>query len=282
MNPSLFRTVEELTVYATERQAGFEAHQGRQARQPEDRNEWIRGILVGMAEVFGTDPGELSADFDYRLEEAHGAFAVVPLDLFGQKHMIQSLCEYVNGLEQIEGDQRSRVMDVKKLLEDIAACLSWDASRSGVYAVREQVESQLLRMVVRRPIRFTRILVGGDIGPGGMEFLSGRMDSVDGVRSTRIFQELASNYPGRKEWPAMCTVCLGGWNPAAGVIDADELDMAVIREAGVRILKHPGITPLPHGYLCVPVKEEFDKAARRAGPEQNKNHSKTKKTEVER
>lgn len=282
MNPSLLRAVEELTVYATERQAGFEAHQGLEIRQPEERNEWIRDILTGMAEVFGTDPGELSAGFDHRLKEARGAFAVAPLNPFEQKHMIQSLCRYVDGLEELEGDQRARVMDVKKLLEDITAYLSWDVSRSGVYPARDQVEGQLLRMVARRPIRFTRILMGSDIGPGGMEFLPGRVDSVDGVRSTRIFQELASNYPGRKEWPAMCTVCLGGWNPAAGVIDADELDMAVIREAGVRILKHPGITPLPPRYLCVPVKEEFDKAARRAGSEQNKNHSKTKKTEVER
>ncbi len=282
MNPSLFRAVEELTVYDTERQAGFEAHQSSQVRQPEERNEWVRGILTGMAEVYGTGPGELTSGFDHRLEAARGAFAAAPLNPFEQKHMIQSLCEYVNGMEELEGDQRGRVMDVKKLLEDITACLSWDISRSGVYPARDQVEGQLLRMVVRRPIRFTRILVGGDIGPGGMEFLSGCVDSVDSVRSTRIFQELASNYPGRKEWPAMCTVCLGGWNPAVGVIDADDLDMAVIREAGVRILKHPGITPLPPGYLCVPVKGEFEKVTRRAGPEQNKNHSKTKKTEVER
>lgn len=264
MNFSLIRTFDELATYAAERQAGFEAHQGTQARQPEERNRWIRSILAGMAEVFGTNPGELSTDFDHRLEATRGSFGVVPLSPSEQKHMIQSLCKYADQLEQLEGDQRSRVMEVKKLLEDITACLSWDVSRAGVYPARGQVEGQLLRMVVLRPIRFTRILVGGDIGPGGMEFLPGRVDSVDDVRNTQLFHELSSNYPGWKEWPAMCTVCLGGgWSSPASVIDADELDMAVIREAGVRILKHPGITPLPPRYLCASVKDVPAKTPRR-------------------
>lgn len=268
MNFSLIRTFDELTIYAAERQAGFEAHQGYQARQPEERNGWIRGILAGMAEVSGTDPGELCAGFDHRLEEARGSFGVVPLSPSGQKHMIQSLCKYAGTLEQLEGDQRARVMDVKMLLEDITACLSWDVSRAGVYPAREQVEEQLLRMVVRRPIRFTRILVGGDFDPSGVDYLSGLADNADGVRSTRIFQELSGNDPERKEWPAACTVCLGGgWRSADGVTDADELDMAVIREAGDRILKHPGITPLPPRYLRVPVKDVPAKTPRRKGVE---------------
>lgn len=264
MNPSLFRAVEELTVYATERQAGFEAHQGRQARQPEERNEWIRGILAGMAEVFGADPGELTSGFNQRLETARGAFGVVPLNSFEQKHMVQILCRYVEKLKELEGDQRARAMEVRRLLEDVTAYLSWDVSRSGVYPAREQVEEQLLHMVVRRPIRFTRILVGGDFGPGGVEYLPGGADSVDGVRSTRLFQELSSDYPNRKEWPAACTVCLGGgWRSAAGVVDADELDMTVIREAGDRILRQPDVTPMPPRYLRTPVKDEPAKAPKR-------------------
>ena len=283
MNFSLIRTFDELAAYAAERQAGFEAHQGSQARQPEERNGWIKGILTGMAEVFDKDSSELCANFDHRLDAARSSFGVVPISLPEQKHLVQSLCEYTNQLGQLEGDQRVRVMEVKKLLEDFTAYLSWDVSRSGVYPARDQVEGQLLRMVVRRPIRFTRILVGGDVGPGGMEFLPGRVDSMDDVRGTQIFQELSSNYPDRKEWPAMCTVCLGGgWCSPVSVIDADELDMAVIREAGGRILKHPGITPLPPRYLCVPVKDEPSKFSGLKEPEQNKNHSKTKKLEVER
>lgn len=268
MNPSLLRTVEELTVYAIERQIGFEAHQGRQARQPEARNEWIRGILHGMAEVFGTDLDEYSVRLDCRLEAACGTFAVQPLNPFEQKHMIQSLCGYVTGLDHLEGDQRARVMDVKSLLEDVTAYLSWDVSRSGVYPAREQVEAQLLRMVVRRPIRFTRILVGGDFDHGGVEYLPGLAENMDDVRSTQIYQKLFSNYPGRKEWPATCTVCLGGgWRSAADTVDADELDMTVIQEVGDRILRQSYITPLPPRYLCVPVKDKPVKAPKRKGVE---------------
>lgn len=267
MEYNFSRAARELAFYAAERQVGFERHQGSQIWQPMERNEWIRGILRGMAEMSGTDPGEFTGILDYCLETSRGAFAVEPVTWSVQRHMIQSLCRYIDGLERMEGDQRARVKDVARLLDDISACLSWDASRIGVYPARDQAEAQLLRMTVRRPIRFTRVLVGGDLDPGGVEFVSGLVNDAKGVRGVQLFQQTAQEYPERKEWSAICTVCLGGGGRLDnGVIDADELDMAVIREAGDRILKHPGISLVPPRQLRVPVTDKT-KVPKKKGPE---------------
>lgn len=251
------RAAEALAAYAVERQVGFERHQGLQLRQPEERNRWIRGILRGMADVCGADQDAPIRQFDQRLEDAHGCFAVETLGLPEQRHTIQSLRRYADQLDLMNGDQRERMMEVKNLLEDITVYLSWDVSRTGVYDAREQVESQLLRMTARRPIRFTRVLVGGDLDPGGTEFVSGLADSADDVRGTEMFQKTAQEYPERREWPAICTVYLGGGREfAVGTIDADELDMAVIREAGDRFLKQPEVRPVCSRELRVPVHRE--------------------------
>ena len=58
MESNFSRAARELAFYAAERQIGFERCQGSQIWQPMERNEWIRGILRGMAEMSGADPGE--------------------------------------------------------------------------------------------------------------------------------------------------------------------------------------------------------------------------------
>ena len=268
MEPNFSRAARELAVYAADRQIGFERRQGSHIWQPMERNGWIRGILRGMEELSGANPGEFTNILDYCLKTVSGAFAVEPVALPEQRHMIQSLCRYIDGLEQMDGDQRARVMEVRSLLDDITACLSWDASRIGVYPARDQAEVQLLHMTVRRPIRFTRVLIGGDLDPGGVEFMPGLVNDAKGVRGSQLFQQVCREYPERKEWPVICTVCLGnGGRLDSGVIDADELDMAVIREAGDRILKQPGISLVPPRQLRVPVVDKPVKAPKRKGQE---------------
>ena len=115
MEPNFSRAARELAYYATERQVGFERHQGSQIWQPKERNEWIRNILRGMAEMSGADPGEFTGILDYCLETSRGAFAVEPVTWSVQRHMIQSLCQYIYELEQMGGDQRSRVMEASQL-----------------------------------------------------------------------------------------------------------------------------------------------------------------------
>lgn len=253
---NLLRTAVELGVYAGERHAGFEQHQGGTARLPEARDQWIRGILQGIAEVTGNDSDRLTAAFDQQLEEARGRFGVVPLPLSGQRHVVQTLRWYADDLEGYEGDQRARVMEVKNMLEDFTAYPGWDISNTHVPAARYETEMHLLRMTAQRPIRFTRVVVGGELEPGGIEFVPGLVDDAAGVRRTETFQEAVKEHPERTEWAALCTVYLGGGQQwAIGTVDADELDMAVIREAGDQFLNRPGITAVSCRELCVPVNE---------------------------
>ena len=56
----LTRAAEELSAYAAQRLVGFERQiPGPSYRHPATRNEWIRDILRGMAEVSGGDSGPL-------------------------------------------------------------------------------------------------------------------------------------------------------------------------------------------------------------------------------
>ena len=256
-NFDLSRTVDELTTYAAERQAGYEQHRlGNSFRPPETRNEWVKDILRGMAEVNGADGDELTARFDRQLEEAHGCFSVEMLPRTGQKHIVQALRGYASALEQLDGDQRGRLMRVRDLLEDMTAYLPWDPRAIGIYPARDQVEEQLLRLTARRPIRFTRVLLGGELDPGGIEFLPGMVNDEESVRRTQEFQRLTAEYPKRGEWPALCIVCMGGGRREdAGTIDADRLDMAVICEAGEAFMKRPEVRPVWSHQLTVSVEQ---------------------------
>ena len=256
---NLSRTADELTTYAAERQAGFEQHRlGNSFHHPGTRNEWVRDILRGMAEVNGADSGELTARFDRQLEEARGCFGVEMLSQAGQKHAVQALRRYASALEQLGGDQRGRLTRVRDLLQDMAAYLPWDPRAIGIDPARDQVAEQLLRLTAWRPIRFTRVLLGSGLDPDGVEFLPGMVNDAESVRRTQEFQRLTVEYPKQDEWPALCVVCMGGRQQAdAGTIDADELDMAVIRQAGDAFMKRPEVRPVWSHQLTVSVYEQI-------------------------
>ena len=250
---------EELSAYAAQRLAGFEQHRlGDTYRQPETRHKWIRDILRGMAEVCGQDAVPLLQSFERRLTDAHSASAVAVLSPGGQKHMIRSLDRYVSALGCMEGDQRSRIFHARELLEEVCAYLPWNPDANGARSARDRAWEQLQRAVAQRPIRFTRVLLGGELDPGGVEFLPGMVNDEKSVRRTQEFQRLTVEYPKREEWPALCVVCMGGgrWEDA-GTIDADGLDMAVIRQAGEAFMKRPEVHPVWSHQLAVSVYEQI-------------------------
>lgn len=250
---------EGLALYAARRLAGY--RQGRFGDafcQPETRHEWIRDIIQGMAEVCGQDAAPLLRAFDQRLDAASGSSNIEPLPLNGQKYTVQNLRRYVSALGRMEGDQRARIFAVKKLLEDVGAYLPWDVGATGIYPAREETEQALLRAVAQRPIRFTRVLLGGELDPGGVEYLPGMVNDAEAVRRTREFQRLTLEYPKREEWPALCIVCMGGGRQAeSNTIDADGLDMAVIREYEREFMKRPEVRPVWMHELTVPVHEQL-------------------------
>ena len=134
---------EELTMYAAVRLVGFEQHRmGDGFHQPEVRNEWVRDILRGVAELCSEDAAPLLQAFDRRLEEASGSAGVEFPSLNDQKHAVQSLRQYVSALERTEGDQRSRLYNMKKLLEDMSAYLPWNVRGTGIYPARDEVGAE--------------------------------------------------------------------------------------------------------------------------------------------
>ena len=250
---------EGLSAYAAQRLAGFEQHRlGDAYRQPEIRHKWIRDILRGMAELRGQDASPLLQSFERRLTDAHGASAVEVLSPAGQKHMIRSLDRYVSALGRMEGDQRSRIFHARELLDEVCAYLPWDPDANGARSARDRAWDQLQRAVAQRPIRFTRVLLGGELDPGGVEFLPGMVNDEESVRRTQQFQRLTVEYPKREEWPALCVVCMGGGRREdAGTIDADGLDMAVIRQAGEAFMKRPEVRPVWSHQLAVSAHEQI-------------------------
>ena len=254
----LTRAARELTTYAAQRLVGFERQiPGNAFHHPETRNEWIRDILRSMAEVNGGDSGPLLQAFDRRLDDAHGCFAVEMLDQAGQKHVVQALRKYASALERPDSDRRGQLVRVQNLLEDMSAYLPWDPNAIGIYPARDQVEIQFRRLTAQRPICFTRVLLGGEMGPGGEDFVSGSVTDADGVRNTALFDRLTLEYPEVKNWPVICTVYHGGGHAfLAAAMPADELDLKIMREEGTRFLDRPEICLAGYRELRVPVQEQ--------------------------
>ena len=156
------RAAEGLTAYAIEWQSSFERHQPRgKSSWAESRRFWTDAILQGMARLKGGTPDpEKMARFDQRLAAAHGCAAVEMTPPSAQKELIQNLRNYVSALEATGEHRGLQVAVVRELLEDMATHPSWDSSANGLDHARDEVDGILLRMTARKPIHFTRILLG--------------------------------------------------------------------------------------------------------------------------
>ena len=253
------QVTEGLTAYAIERQNGIERHQS-QGTSPwaESRRFWIDAILQGMVRLEGGAPGpEMMERFDQRLEEARGCAAVEPLSPAAQKGLVRSLRNYVFALEATGQHRGLQVAAVRELLEDMASHRPWDSAANGLDRARDEVDGILLRMTARKPIHFTRILLGGETGPGGEDYVSGAVTDVEGIRGTRLFARLSQQYPEVEEWPAIATVYLcGGQEVTAATIPADALELKAIREVGTRFLDRPGVRPVWPHELHIPAQEQ--------------------------
>ena len=253
-------TAEGLTAYAIERQSGFERHQPRgKSSWAESRRFWTDAILQGMARLEGGTPDpEMMTRFDQRLAAAHGCAAVEMTPPSAQKELIQNLRNYVSALEATGEHRGLQVAVVRELLEDMATHPSWDSSANGLDHARDEVDGILLRMTARKPIHFTRILLGGDVGPADDDFVSGIVTDTDAVRGTKLFARLSQTHPEVDEWPAIATVWLcGGQTVTAATVPADELELKIIREVGTRFLDYPGVRPVWPHELHIPAQEQI-------------------------
>ena len=256
------RVTEGLATYAIERQNGFERRQ--QDGIPtwmEQRRFWTDAILQGMARLDGgePDPG-LMERFDRALKQARGSAATEPAAFKLQGDTIRTLRNFVSALEATGDDRRLQVDVVRMLLDDMSSHLPWARGDNGLDLACGEAEHALRCMTAQLPIRFTRVLLGGDAGPHWASgYASGSVTDAEAVKQTAIYQKAVRDYPEIKSWPALCTVYTGGgqYGPVVSV-PASEFDLAIMNRAGDRFLKERGVRWSCGMYqMTVPVQEQI-------------------------
>ena len=242
---------DRLAVYAIERQNGFERHQPPDGSPwSERRRFWTDAILQGMARLEGLTPDPAWMEqFDQRLEGARECSATETLPPREQAALIRSLGRYISALETAGGDRRRQIAVVGDMLEDMAMHLPWAGADNGLDLARDGAERALRRMTAQMPIRFTRILLGGDDGPHWASgFVPGAVTDTEALRQTPVYQEAVQKYPEVVDWPALCTVYVGCSLPfALGTVDASDFDLEIMNRAGDSFLEEPSIR-----WLCGP------------------------------
>lgn len=234
-----------LTAYAIERQNGCERHQP-EGTSPwrEQRRLWTDAILQGMARLDGLTPDpRLMEQYDLELNQTQGCYFFTPAIHQMQKDTIQELWRFVAALEATGDDRRRQVNVVRELLEDMASHLPWAGKDNGLDLARDEAERALVRMTAQMPIRFTRIVLGGDAGPHWASgFVSGSVTDEAAVKKMTAYQEAIQKYPEVAEWPALCTVYAGRGLPSAlGTVDASDFDLEIMNRTGDSFLKEQGV-----------------------------------------
>ncbi len=238
---------EGLAAYTIERRFGWERHRPDGA-PPWDavRTMWARVVLGEMDELNGEKSALLDL-YNQRLKEAEGIFAAEPSPLKLQKATINSLSEYVSALSHRACDSRHQIYAVRELLDDIGLHLPWTGSADLQGKAIDQANRELRHLTARQPIRFTRLLLGGETDPGGSTFLPGLVTQADEILATDFFDEMRWRHGDIEKWPALCTVYTGG-RRGHYLYDADEFDVGIMNEAGDDFLKEPGIAWLGGPY----------------------------------
>nr|WP_325215126.1 hypothetical protein [uncultured Oscillibacter sp.] len=236
---------EGLIAYAIERQTGIERYQ-QKGFPPwaERRRLWTDAILQGMAKLEGETPDpKLMERYDHELEATRWSSFTVPASPQLQQKTIRNLRRFVSALEFAGGDRRRQVNMVWKLLDDMSSHLPWMGKDNSLDRARDEAECALFRMTAQLPICFTRVLLGGDAGPHWVSgFVSGSVTDADAVKRTAVYREALQQYPEVKEWPALCTVCVGRDLPSAiGSVSACAFDLEIMNRIGDRFLKEQGV-----------------------------------------
>ena len=254
--------LEGLTAYTVERQNGWERNQPEDASTWMDqRRFWTDAILQSMVRLDGKEPDpRLMEQFDHALELARGSAATEPAPLKLQRETIRTLRCFVSALEATGDDRRLQVDVVRMLLDDMSSHLPWARGDNGLDLALGEAEQALRSMTTQMPIRFTHILLGGDVGPHWASgYASGAVTDAEAVKQTAIYQEAVRDYPEVKSWPALCTVYTGGgqYGPVVSV-PASEFDLAIMNRAGDRFLKERGVRWSCGMYqMTVPVQEQI-------------------------
>lgn len=251
---------EGLTAYAIERLNGIERHQPDGAPPwAEQRRFWTDAVLQGMTRLENREPDQVLMDqYDHEMERTRG-FLTIPASPQLQNDTVSELRRYIRTLENTGDDRRRQVNVVRELLEDMASHLPWAAADNALGYARDEADRALVRMTAQMPIRFTRVLLGGDAGPHWMSgFVSGAVMDTEAVKKTGVYAEAVRTCPEITNWPALCTVCVGrGLSSALGTVDASNFDLMIMNRAGDSFLNEQGVRCVGSKELCISTHENI-------------------------
>ncbi len=235
--------IDGLTLYAIERQIGFETHQsGRLSLNPEWRNSRTRELIHGIAGLYDLS-GEAESmvrSFDDRLHQAQCCFASELATKAQQFATVQGLLQYARDLAQQPHDTREQLLLVRDHFEDMVPYLSWDASGNGLYPARDWLDRTLAQMTAQQDILFTHVILGSESGPALSDFIGGAVTDSAGIADTYLYADMSDQYPEIEIWPALCTVYRGGYGQG-NVQNATELDLGIMRQYGDSFLDLEGL-----------------------------------------
>jgi hypothetical protein len=235
-----------LTLYAIERMLGFESDQSRSSGpllNPEKRNASIRSIISDLASFWNLSENvekDFIKPFDVHLSKAQSSFGAETANFDEQRAVVQGLSHYADELDKAS-DVRTKLLEIRNILEEIYAYLPWDALKLGVNPARDSIDRSLVSMTATRNILFTRVLLGSEYGPADSDFVSGVVINEPDVKSTELYEDLKYQYSEIEEWPAICTVYRAGYGRETAE-NASELDLQIMRETGDKFLNMEGIT----------------------------------------
>ncbi len=257
---------EGLTAYAIERRNGWERHQSEETPTWMERwRFWTDAILQGMARLEAQVPDpKWMEEFDRELEQVGGSAATIPASLQLQRGTIQNLRNFVTALEDTGDDHRRQINVVWELLEDMASHLPWASRNNRLDLARDEAERSLVRITAQMPIRFTRILLGGDAGPHRESgFVSGSVTSMEAVKHTAVYQDAVRKYPEVSSWPALCTVYVGAdMRIPSRAADASSFDLEIMNRAGDSFIARSGVCRLGGFYqMTIAVGAKIELAA---------------------
>ena len=215
-----------------------------------------------MAKLEGETPDpKLMERYDHELEATRWSSFTVPASPQLQQKTIRNLRRFVSALEFAGGDRRRQVNMVWKLLDDMSSHLPWTGKDNSLDRARDEAECALFRMTAQLPICFTRVLLGGDAGPHWVSgFVSGSVTDADAVKRTAVYREALQQYPEIKEWPALCTVCVGRNLPSAiGSVSACAFDLEIMNRIGDRFLKEQGVQQVYARQMIIPTLSAMTK-----------------------
>lgn len=136
---------------------------------------------------------------------------------------------------------------IQECLDDIASYLPWDVRTSGLYHARDIVDAICCKCLARQPIKFTRIIMGGDKGPCDSEIIADNIKAPVDLARTALFGAMCAGNPEEANWCAIYTTFAGNYGRGALRIPTPQ-ELSFLNYLDTKLLSIEGVVPLSCGH----------------------------------